>query len=182
MNIDRELTIELKQNSRLAFDKIYAEYSGLLYGFVYNLTRSHTDSKDIVQETFLKVWLNRSNISLNYSLKSYLFSISKNMIIDSVRKNKNFVTYELTVVENTTTSKSESEIEKEIYYQELSEKVDTAKLKMTKRQKLIFELNKEQDYSINEIAELLNISHKTVYNTLSLAVSIVRDELRDENS
>lgn len=181
MDIEKELIINLKRGSRSAFDKLYNIYSSLLYGFVYTLTKSHADAKDVVQETFLKVWVKKESISLEYSFKSYLFSISKNMIIDSIRKNKNIYFYGDESVDDVSPS-SDTEVEELIFLKELTGQINIAKSRMTNQQKLIFELNKEQGYSVNEISDQLQISNKTVYNTLSTAVKVLKIVLASNKS
>lgn len=53
-----------------------------------------------------------------------------------------------------------------------------AKRKLTFRQRLVFELYNEQGLSAKEIAEQLQINEQSVYNHLSKALAILRDELR----
>lgn len=54
--------------------------------FVLNLTKSPDDAEDILQETFLRIWQTKENLSLETSFKSYLYTIAHNLIIDSFRK------------------------------------------------------------------------------------------------
>ena len=53
-----------------------------------------------------------------------------------------------------------------------------AKRKLTFRQRLVIELYNEQGLSAKEIAEQLQINEQSVYNHLSKALAILRDELR----
>jgi DNA-directed RNA polymerase specialized sigma24 family protein len=49
-----KLVFDLKNGSYKAFETLYAEYFDLLYGYVFGLIRSHTQAKEIVQDTFIK--------------------------------------------------------------------------------------------------------------------------------
>ncbi|MDR1098627.1 MAG: RNA polymerase sigma factor, partial [Tannerella sp.] len=81
--IHLSLIAGLKSGSYEDFDKLYAIYSDMLYGFVLNLTKSSSEAKDILQETFLRVWQTRTNISVEKSFKSYLYTIARKRKISS---------------------------------------------------------------------------------------------------
>ena len=90
MIVEKHLHIDLikkvKQGSYEDFTRLYFMYADLLYGFVLNLTKSPDDAEDILQETFLRIWQTKENLSLETSFKSYLYTIAHNLIIDSFRK------------------------------------------------------------------------------------------------
>lgn len=181
MAIEEYLYIDLikkvKSGSYEDFTRLYFNYADLLYGFVLNLTKSPVDAEDILQETFLKIWQTRENISLETSFKSYLYTIARNLIIDSFRKKINSVAFEVYIQSDIYQNYSENNIEDEIYFDEFLENFNEAKKKLSSRQLEIFELSRERGYSIKDIAEKLSISEKTVKNQLTFALKILRSEL-----
>lgn len=181
MAIEEHLYIDLikkvKSGSYEDFTRLYFNYADLLYGFVLNLTKSPVDAEDILQETFLKIWQTRENISLETSFKSYLYTIARNLIIDSFRKKINSVAFEVYIQSDIYQNYSENNIEDEIYFDEFLENFNEAKKKLSSRQLEIFELSRERGYSIKDIAEKLSISEKTVKNQLTFALKILRSEL-----
>jgi RNA polymerase sigma-70 factor (TIGR02943 family) len=62
------------------------DYSDLLYSFAVQRVRDDHLAKDLVQETFLAAWRNVDNYSGEASVKTWLFTILKNKIIDHYRK------------------------------------------------------------------------------------------------
>jgi|SRR5690606_15947780 len=167
----------LQRGSYNDFKKIYALYHDNLYGFVFSLVKSHSISKEIVQETFIKLWVNREKIRADGAFKSYLFKISKNIIVDRLRKQikspvfDDYMDY-CDILESGE-SNSDSKMDLDLFVKRL----ENAKTKLTVRQKEIFELSKEQGKSAKEIAENLAISEQTVYNTLSVALQILKKEV-----
>jgi len=168
----------LKNGSYTDFKILYKEFSGNLFGFVYSLTKSESITKDIVQETFIKVWLNRENIDPQMSFKSYLYKIAKNNIIDDFRKQINSPVFEdyMEYCDNPHLSNLEN-IELQLDLDTFIKQLNVVKEKLTLRQREIFELCKEQGLSSSEVAEKLNLSEQTVYNTLSLVMKILKKEL-----
>lgn len=177
MNNERKNIDLLRSGSHTAFNSLYESYSGLLYGFIYRLTRSHSKTKDIVQDTFLKVWLQREQIDPDLSFRAWLIKIAQNRVVDVFRqqwKNKMFETYLCETYESfISPEKSDSQIDFDDFLAALNQ----SKKKLSSRQKEIFELCKEQGLTAKETAELLSISEQAVYNYLSQALSILRKEL-----
>lgn len=171
------LVKKLKSGSSQAFNRLYVIYADLLYGFVLSLTKSPTESKDIVQETFLRVWTHREQLSLDMSFKSYLYAIARNQITDLLRKQMREEAFRCYLGCENPQGEVVDTIENDIYYDEFVERLNKAKEKMTERQRSIFEQSKEYGRRIDSIAQELKLSEKTVKNTLTLAMKVVREEL-----
>jgi RNA polymerase sigma-70 factor (ECF subfamily) len=167
----------LKSGSYEDFDKLYAIYSDLLYGFVLNLTKSSSDAQDILQETFLRIWQTRMKISEDRSFKSYLYTIARNLIVDSFRNRMKSVALEEYICSEAYQNHAENNVEKDLDFDEFVKMFEKAKGKLTGKQLHIFELSREQGLSLSVIADKLNISEKTVKNQLTLVMNILRKEL-----
>ncbi|GAB6121161.1 RNA polymerase sigma factor [Dysgonomonas termitidis] len=160
------------------FTSMYEMFAPQLYTFIFNFTRSKSLTQDIVQETFLKVWIRYKEIDESLSFRSYLFTIAKNHMLNEFRKQLNnpaFLDYvQLSMEEEST----ETMVEQKIDFDEFNRLLQRSKMKLSSRQAQIFELNKEQGYSVREIAQMLNISEQVVRNQLSLALHILRPEMK----
>lgn len=176
-----ENIIGLKNGSYKDFEIIYDTYYPNLYGFIFGLTKSHTETKDIAQETFIKVWINRENIDPQFSFKSYLFRIAQNLITDVFRRTLNspiFLAYENCCEDILQDSRN---VERKIDFDLFRVKLEKAKNKLSPRQKEIFELNKEQDIESSKIAETLGITEQTVYNQIHTSLKILKKEFNKED-
>ena len=73
MDVERIYLERLRSGSYRDFTKLYESYASRLYAFALHLTHSDALAKDIVQETFIKVWVRREQIDLDMSFSaSYL--------------------------------------------------------------------------------------------------------------
>lgn len=70
------------------FDVIYRLYFQDVYYFLLSLSKNKHIAEDLTSQTFFKALNNKSKIDENKSIKSYLFTIAKNLYIDQVRKDK----------------------------------------------------------------------------------------------
>jgi RNA polymerase sigma-70 factor (ECF subfamily) len=157
---------------------LYAEYFDLLYGYVFGMIRSHNQAKEIVQDTFIKVWLHRAKIDPELSFKAWLFKIAKNQLLNDIKKNFSdpvFEDYLSHCENNQIVAQPDQEFDLELFRIALVK----AKQKLSPRQVQVFEMCKEEGLSATEVANKLNINEASVYNYLSQALSVLRNELKE---
>lgn len=134
-------------------------------------------TEDIVQETFVKIWDNRRNIETDKSFKSYLFTISYHMVLKEFRYQVNHPQMEDYIALTNDIEFSESPDIHKIDFDYFISELDKAKLLLSPRQREIFELNKEENLSVKEIVEKLQITEQVVRNQLSTSLKIIRQKL-----
>jgi RNA polymerase sigma-70 factor (ECF subfamily) len=179
LSLEQQYIHELNRGSYRAFDALYSLYARRLYAFALKMTKSHTDAREIVQDTFVRLWQNRENVLPDESFQAYLFTIARNAIFNKMRSLINspvFVDYidyinEASVSADTITSTLE--------FDEFRRKLETAKKSLSETQLKVFELSKEWALSHSEIASRLNLSEQTVKNQLSIALKTLRKKLSD---
>jgi RNA polymerase sigma-70 factor (ECF subfamily) len=141
------------------------------------MIRSHIQSKEIVQDTFIKVWLHRSKIDPTLSFKAWLFKIAKNQLLNDIRKNFTdpvFEDYLIHCENNQLVAQADQEFDLELFRIALIK----AKQKLSPRQLQVFEMCKEKGLSATEVANKLNVNEASVYNYLSQALAVLRNELK----
>ena len=176
---DNNIINELKNDSERAYTQLYNRYSSLLYSFVFKLTKSDSLTQDIVQEAFIKIWVNRKELSIDTSIKSYLFKMVQNMAIDTFRQqvNKPEITGYLELIQDTQVAAMDDNNFFDL--DAFEARLKKAKQTLTQQQRLIFVLVKEDEKKIAEVAELLNISEQSVRNQLSVALAKMRKHMKE---
>ncbi len=177
MNATKRLAEELRNGSYTAFQRLYDLYSGMLYGFALDLTKSPSEAEDILQETFMKVWLSRETISSDLSFKAYLFRIARNLMIDAFRKRMSYQVFADYMKSEEYRKSLADDIEGRLTFDEFLRDIESAKEELTARQKEIFELSREKGMPLADIAHHLGLSEQTVKNQLSGALKILREKL-----
>jgi len=174
---NNEQLIKLLQKGDMrAFDSIYQRYCKRISGFVYRYVKHEAETEEIVQEVFVKIWINRHKLDLNASFEAYLFTITYNTVISLMRKKVNENKYVAHVKSMQQVNESDKIIN-DIHYKELNNKVEKLLDQLTPRQKQIFILSREEGLSHKEIAEKLNISSNTVKNHLVSTLSFLKSKL-----
>lgn len=175
--IEIKLISELKKGSLKAFDAIYDMYVKRLYVYCLQYTKSEEDAEEIVQDVFVRLWINRENIRQVETLRSLLFIMSKHHLINAYRTRINSPVYEDYV-------KYQDNISAEVQghpleYEEFVKQLKTALYKLPVTQRQVIEMSKLKQLTNKEIALELELSEQTVKNQLSLGLKKLREELKN---
>ncbi len=175
---DEKLHIRgLLDDSYKDFTVLYEYWTPHLYQFIFSLVKSRTITKDIVQETFIKIWIKRKQINPDQSFKSYLFTISYHIVLKELRRQMNHPLMGNYLKYNDDVFLSENITEQKLDLDEFLIQYEKAKTKLTPRQREIFEMNKEMQIPVSEIADKLSLTEQSVRNQLSISLKTLRKEL-----
>ncbi len=172
---DKTLILQLQKNEVEAFDALFHKYSEKLFRFSFSLLKNEEDSKEIVQESFLRIWKKREEIDLAKSFKSFLFTISYNLIVDQMRlrlKDKEYRQFLVSFFESEKYS-----IKSDLDYNTIVGQVRKAVDELPTKRKQIYTLSREVGLSHKEIAERMGITAKTVENQITLALKHLKNSL-----
>jgi RNA polymerase sigma-70 factor (ECF subfamily) len=136
-------------------------YPGLIRYASVLLPYPNDESADIVTEVFITLWNNRKDTKIQGSLSSYIYVAVKNRVYDHVKKKKLEIK-ELGDPELNFQETSEQEPDQLLIYKEVNERIIYLIGKLPDRTRLIFQMNRDENLTYNEIAEILNISVNTV--------------------
>ncbi|MFO7616591.1 MAG: RNA polymerase sigma-70 factor [Bacteroidales bacterium] len=168
---------ELSKGNISAFNSLYREYSGRLYRFALGYLKSAEEAEELVQEVFTIIWEKRSTLKEELSFKSFLFTIAFNIIRKHFRTRGHLEGY----FRSRPTDENYAPVAEEVNYASLLDYINSLVEQMPDRRRQVFRRSRMDGRSIQEIAEELNISHKTVENHLSDALRFVRSHLNREN-
>lgn len=128
------------------------QYSDNIYRFVLKHIKSVDVAKDIVQETFAKVWVKRDDIDAS-KVRSYLFTTAHHTLIDVVRKEKNQTTIEAIDKVESTSSHKNTDLQK-ILHDALDQ--------LPEIQRTVILLRDYEGYDYAEIGEITNLTESQV--------------------
>ena len=171
------LVRNLSKGNLLAFNTLYKEYSRRLFRFALGYLKSEDEAEELVQEVFTIIWEKRADLKEKLSFKSFLFTIAFNIIRKHFRTKAYLEKYFRSGLIDEPDMQTSQQVNYDSLYQYLSRLVD----QMPLRRREIFKKSRFDGLSIKEIAEELNISHKTVENHLTDALKFIRSNLNGEN-
>jgi RNA polymerase sigma-70 factor (ECF subfamily) len=159
-----------------AFFKFYNHYANLLRPFLLNYTRSETDVEDIIQETFIRVWLNRDRLSDIENMPGWIYRIASRVYLDhldrEVKRRERKGSFGQSLYGSGLVVSSER-----THLLELNNIIHKVLSSLPEQKKNVFRLNRELLMKPAQIAAHLNMPVGTVKNQLSTILREIRDQL-----
>ncbi len=171
-----QLWNKFKSGDRDSFAKIYNVYIEDLLSYGYRVTSNRQLIKDSIQDVFLNLWLQRANLSDTDSIKFYLFRALRNRIVRNIEIQHDkpgpdpesfaeglLVDFPLeqALMENET-------------HEELIKRLQNAISQLPKRQQEVLQLRYHQNFGLEEIADMMQISNQSVRNLLHRSIGELR--------
>lgn len=172
---EKMLVIRLTEGDESAFCKLYSLYRAQLTFFAFKFLKSSTYTEDIVQDTFLHVWLSRKFIRTDLPFSAYLYTIVKNRILNQLRSMERQQHLEEHLQKNAIDYAEASQ--NDLLSQDLKEIIQKAFESLSPRQQEVFRLSREGQLSYKEIAEQLGISANTVHEHITSCLTTIRHYL-----
>lgn len=156
---------------RQEYNIVVRQQSGNLFGYALKFLRNEEDAKDIVQDVFEKLWLNRKCVEFAKA-KSWMFTTAHNAMINfSTRKGRVQLTDRMTTLE---TQKDKSDVN--VF--ESNQVVDRAVSILPPIQKSVILLRDLEGYSYKEIGEILGLNDSQVKVYLFRARKKIKKQLK----
>ena len=162
----KDFTGDNKVEVESSFNAIYNAYYRLVYFVSLDVTKNNEDSKDIVNETFFKLYENRKKMKDVNGIKYYLVVTAKNLSINLINKMKRETVF------NDDISVSSEELLIDSFLEKFKEYLDKEELKI-----LVYHLIYELGF--REISELTGISINTISSKYRRAVNKLKEHYKE---
>jgi len=177
-------TFELKElqhricdfEDEVAYKKIFFHFFLPLKNFSFSFVKSSEIAEEIVSDLLLEIWIKRKQISNIENLRMYLYVSVRNASIRKFKQIQKTIFFSLDNLQVEFACSLENG-ESVLLNRELTCAIEKAIHQLPQRCKLIFKLAKEDQLKYKEIAELLNISVKTIDHQVSIAIKKIAKEL-----
>ena len=163
---DVKLAQLIKQSDQNAFHCVYERYYEFLFYYLWSFTGNEDTANDLIQEVFIRLWKNREKLNTKKTLKPFLFRIAHNLAIDYQRKKKVRNLF-FKDIEDVNIIDDKNDLE-------LKTRISIAIQKIPEKFKVVFILHHIKKYTYEEIAELCEISKKTVENRMKKAIWLLQ--------
>ena len=163
-----------------AYNALYDRYADLLYGYGMKIVADEAVVMDAMQTLFMNIFEKRKSLSAPNSMAAYLCRSLKNLLINEMQSASSKYTckindadaadYDFDLqpdIENALIAGEEENEKLRIFKEELS--------KISRQQREMLYLRYYKGLAIEEIAEILSVSKRTVYNTTNNALTRLRE-------
>lgn len=170
------LVSHLQENDEVAYKQIFLKYYSPLCEYASQYLVNEDDAQELVQDLMLFIWEIRANLAIEKSLKSYLFTATKNRCLNAIKKKKYHERVHSILYE-----KLKCQFEDPDYYltNELAENIQRAIAEFPETYRETFFLSRFGEQTNVQIANSLGISVKTVEYRITKSLKIMRIKLKD---
>jgi len=183
---DRLLFARIADSDEQAFGTIFDKYKAVLYPYILDLVKTEADAKEIIQETFLKVWLKRATLKEIENPGGWLYTVAANEASLHFRKEARYEKRLQKVAANAAdpagSDPNLADIHEKFDTREVKTLIADAVKKMPLRRRQVFQMARLEGYTRREIAETLGISENTVRNRLTEATEFIQDYITKNRS
>ena len=134
------------------YNQAVDQHSDGIYRFILKNFRDEDRSRDIVQDTYEKLWIKISDVN-GSKVKSYLFSTAYHTMIDVIRKDSKQTSFE---------EVNQEEYSHDEQYSDLGEILQKALSLLSEKQRSVIMLRDYEGYSYREISEITELTESQV--------------------
>ncbi len=151
------LVERLRQKDQKAFKELYLLYSQSMYNLCFRLMNDQEDANDVLQESFIKIFQNISQLKNEELLSGWIKKICTNTAIQTLKRNRKVQFDSIQDQPAMISMQEENEIINEVEFQQSIEEINSAILELPDRYRAVFTLHVLEDYSHEEISKMLGI-------------------------
>jgi RNA polymerase sigma-70 factor (family 1) len=159
-----------------AYVRLYRIYFTPLLQFARSFVKSTPLAEEVVSDIFLQLWQNRAGLTAIENLTVYLYTSARNRSLNYLQKEKRLATIRL---DDYTTSLSSSSDPEQLYItSELAALINNVIEQLPPKCKMIFKLIREDQLKYREVAQIMDISQKTVEAQMGIALRKLHEAIK----
>jgi len=173
MTVDRIQYLQqqiARYDDQHAYKELFRGLYHFLYPFARTIVKEKETAEEVVSDVFIKVWEKRKQLEKIGNLKVYLYVSTRNVAINYLDRQQRNATFSIDDYQAHFTSVY-FDPEQMLITADMLALIQKAIDQLPSKCRLIFKLAKEDGLKYKEIAEILNISVKTVENQLAIALN-----------
>ena len=176
---ERRLINLIAKGNELAFGQIFNHYRPIIYTNVLRLSASTIIAEEIVQDVFLKAWINKHELPEIENLGGWLYTIASRLTYNALKQQQR----DIIIIQQESLDDKHLNTLSEHPYQSTEELLSNQKYtlllqkaveSLPQKQKEVFRLIRQEGLKRTDAAEVLNISPETVKSNLSEAMIKIR--------
>jgi RNA polymerase sigma-70 factor (ECF subfamily) len=171
---DLELMEKVQQGDMVSYNTLVDRYKDRLFNMLNRMLSSEDEARDLLQETFLRVWQHKQSYDFRYAFSTWIYTIALNLARNELRRRKRFHFFDIFDFSEKLPAKEE----KKGSSPKLKDLLDKEIERLPEKYRTAFVLRDVDSLSYEEIAQVLSIPLGTVKSRVNRARSILRKRLR----
>lgn len=175
--IDNTIITRCQTGDKDAFRLLVETCQGMVFSVALKMLADEEEAKDIVQETFLRVWLNISKYDSRRNFTTWLYAIASRLCLDHLKSRTQVVA--MPEDESVLRRYASADGQRELENREWVAIVRLLAEGLSPKQRLVFTLSQLEGLSSEEVEETTGLTAKQVKSNLYVARQTIREHLKN---
>ncbi|MBN1413731.1 MAG: RNA polymerase sigma factor [Bacteroidales bacterium] len=171
---DHTLIRQSIQGDLSAFRRLVERHQHYVYSLAFRSLLHRQEAEDIVQDTFIKVWLNLSFFNFRGKFTTWVYRIVVNLCIDRLKSKNRFTDYQTSSADNSQDWMNQQDEMKKLEEKDMAEHIKMLADHLSPKQRMVFILRDLQDLKIEEVCQVMQLSEGSVKTNLYHARNAIR--------
>lgn len=181
-DIDVALMLRVGQHDEQAFEELISRHQHAVIGTVAKMLGNSSDSEDIAQQVFIRIWKSAPRYKPKAKFTTFLFTITRNLVFNESRRRSRKKEYSIEEREDDfhvqSADSGVSAPDEELLHGELQKAIDQAINSLPEKQRMAVILRRYENMPYDEIGKILELSISAVKSQLFRARHALRDSLQ----
>ncbi len=176
---DKELLWAIRDGDEAALDELVGRKTEPLSKLAYRILNDSEEARDIVQMTFLRLWLHRDRFDERWAPNTWIYRIATNLAIDHLRsrRSRQRTAEPMRLQFEESCGERERRQRAELHDGEVTAIFHELAAELTDKQRAVFLLREVEGLPSKEVAEIVGCRESTVRNHLFNARKVLRREM-----
>lgn len=179
---DHQLMAQIAHGDEKAFRSLVERHQGPVIGTISKMLGNSTDSEDLAQQTFLRIWKHAGRYKPKEKFTTYLYTIVRNLVFNESRRRARKPSAATTTLRETNPSPHTNpgdQPDSQLLKAELQNTIARAISELPEKQRLALVLRRYEDLTYEEIATILKTTVPSVKSLLFRARQTLRISLQN---
>ena len=174
--VDVDIIRRCKAGDKAAFRNVVQNCQGMVYSLSLKMLADIEEAKDVVQDTFIKVWQNMASYDDRYSFNTWVYTIASRLCLDRLRKVRPIGPAETDerVFEQVA---DDNDPERQLESSEWVSVIRVMADGLSGKQKLVFTLSQLEGLDAAQITEITGLDADQIKSNLYAAKKNIRERL-----
>jgi RNA polymerase sigma-70 factor (ECF subfamily) len=167
--------LKSKDNKEAAFRELVSLYKERLYWHIRHIVKSHDDTDDVLQNTFIKVYKNMNTFKGDSKLFSWMYRIATNESLTFIKKRAR----QLQITNEDFQQLAIDNLKADVYFEgdDIQHKLQQAIATLPEKQQLVFNMKYFDDIKYKDMSQILDTSEGALKASYHIAVKKLEDYL-----
>lgn len=168
---------QFRSGDEQAFAVIYESFFGILYQYGFHIARNEELVKDCIQTVFVELWKSRATLSNTTSIKFYLLKVMRRKVYTALNREKRYDELSIDPEGVDVSFSPEFDLIARQTNDQQQQALKRAIDQLSPRQREAITLLYIEGFSYSEVAAIMMLKVRTVYNLIHIALESLRSQL-----